>query len=81
MLRLGHFSPVGIGLLNLAFAATVAVLSGGTPVWPASLLLFAAGAMPAVCYLAAVWQPLRHLFILPAVSLPAASVSTAWRSL
>jgi len=69
--RLGHIAFLGTGLLNLAFALTVAELGlGGLIVWLASLLLMAGAAtMPAVCYLAAWRKPLRHLFFIPVSSL------------
>jgi hypothetical protein len=77
MVRLGHISFVGTGLLNLAFAATVPALAG----WPYVRLpsvLFIAGAvtMPGVCFLAAWRKPLRHLFFIPVVSLVGAVVTT-----
>jgi hypothetical protein len=66
MLRLGHISFFGIGLLNLAYASTLHVIGWPAPPVGASWALAAAGGlMPGVCYLAAWRMPLRHLFALP----------------
>jgi hypothetical protein len=66
MLRLGHISFFGIGLLNLAYALTLHVIGWPAPPAGLSWALAAAGAlMPGVCYLAAWRMPLRRLFALP----------------
>jgi hypothetical protein len=77
MVRLGHISFLGTGLLNLAFAVTVPALGGRPDVRVASML-FIVGAvtMPAVCFLAAWRKPLRHLFVIPVVSLVGAVGAT-----
>ena len=82
MLRLGHISLVGLGLLNLAFALSMAALgiAEGT-LWPARLLLAGAVGMPLVCYLSAFKSDFRHLFFIPALSVIAAAAMTAWRVL
>ena len=74
MLRLGHISLVGTGLLNLAFALSIHALQiASAP--PVASVLFVVGAatMPLVCLLSAWHRPLRHLFFVPAVSLLAAT--------
>jgi hypothetical protein len=82
MIRLGHIAFFGIGLLNLSFALTARQLNLQTGLEPTSvLLLVAAVAMPAVCYLSA-WKPaFRHLFFIPAASLTVAVAFFAWRLL
>lgn len=82
MLRLGHISLVGIGLLNLAFALTLNAL-GITEgaLWPSRLLFTGAVTMPLVCYLSAFKSDFRHLFFIPALSVIAAAFITAWRVL
>jgi hypothetical protein len=70
MVRLGHISFLGTGLLNLAFVFTVALSKDDSPPQLASWL-FVAGAltMPTVCFLAAWKDGFRHLFVIPVVSL------------
>jgi len=70
MVRLGHISFLGTGLLNLAFAFTVALGEDGSPSRLASWL-FVAGAltMPTVCFLAAWRDGFRYLFVIPVASL------------
>lgn len=66
MVRLGHISFLGTGLLNLAFAGTLRLASGDLQLPVASALLAASTvAMPAVCFLSAWHKPLRHLFFIP----------------
>src|SRR5271170_5944454 len=70
MVRLGHISFLGTGLLNLAFALTLFAL-GQRHAWRLPSLMFVVGAvsMPTVCFLSAWRKPLRHLFFIPVVSL------------
>jgi len=69
MLRLGHISFFGIGLINLAFAASVTWIDPDDPlIWPSRLFIAALILMPATCFGAAFWKPTRHLFFLPVVS-------------
>lgn len=80
MMRLGHISLFGIGLMNLAFALTVgaARLTEGVRL-PSVLLLVGAAAMPAVCYLSA-WRPVfRHVFFIPVLSIVTATGIVAWK--
>ncbi len=82
MVRLGHISFLGTGLLNLAFAFTFAKGTGHTPPPIASWLL-AVGAvtMPLVCFLAAWRDGWRHLFPIPVVSLIGAGLSVILQGL
>jgi hypothetical protein len=73
--RLGHIALAALGMMNVLF--------GLSPLPPGRLtaaasVLFLAGAvlMPAVCFLAAWRKSLRHLFVLPVVSLVLAVVFT-----
>lgn len=70
MVRLGHISFFGIGLINLFYALSLEPL--GIPPEPASLgsvaLLVALVAMPLNCFLCAWRKPFRHLFFLPVLS-------------
>jgi hypothetical protein len=70
MVRLGHISFLGTGLLNLAFALTLFAL-GQRHAWRVPSLLFVVGAvsMPTVCFLSAWRTRLRHLFFIPVASL------------
>ncbi|MBP7149316.1 MAG: hypothetical protein KBD01_17435 [Acidobacteria bacterium] len=82
LLRLTHISLVGTGLLNLAFAFSVAQLDLAAPPRLASaLLVLGAVAMPAVCALSA-WRPaLRHLFFIPVASLIVGVADFLWEGL
>lgn len=66
MIRLGHISFIGTGLLNIAFAATLQRQPNATTL-PAATVLLALGAvsMPAVCFLSAWRKPFRHWFVVP----------------
>ena len=66
MVRLGHIAFFGLGLLNLAFALTVAQMHWSRPPEMAAISLAAATLlMPMACFLAAWKKPLRHLFVIP----------------
>src|SRR6185369_8703140 len=83
MIRLGHISFLGTGLLNLGFAFTVALRHGDPPA-PAASWLFLSGAvtMPVVCFLSAWKDWFRHLFVIPVASLVGAAammVLLEWR--
>ena len=85
LVRLAHISFFGLGFINIAFALTSAQWGFGEAGYPCALasplLVIGAAAMPAVCYLAAWKQPLRHLFPIPVVSLLAgASLFLWWRA-
>lgn len=82
MIRLGHISFFGIGLLNLFFALTARALAmeSGLDVICA-LLILAAATMPTVCYLSAWKKPFRHLFFIPALSATAGIAWFTWKVL
>lgn len=71
LLRLGHISFFGTGLLNLFAALTwkVFALDDAAMGWSAWLLIVGAVAMPTVCVLCAWKKPLRHLFPVPVLTL------------
>ena len=80
MVRLGHVSFFGIGLLNLGFFLTVEAIGvqEGTRL-PAILLIVGAVAMPLVCYLSAYRKSFRHLFFVPAGAVTLALALFVWR--
>ena len=69
LVRLGHVSFFGIGLINLSYALSLSYLgidgSGGLS---SVLLVVGAVSMPTVCYLSAWRKPFRHIFFIPAGS-------------
>jgi hypothetical protein len=69
MMRLGHISFFGIGLLNLCLAATTLFSGwGDVPIWAATSLASAIVLMPAVCFASAWRMELRRLFFLPVLA-------------
>jgi hypothetical protein len=80
MVRLGHISFFGIGLLNLGFYLTVEAvgIQEGIRI-PAILLMVGAVAMPLVCYLSAHRKGFRHLFFVPAGAVTLALALFTWR--
>ncbi|MBK9118220.1 MAG: hypothetical protein IPM18_01265 [Phycisphaerales bacterium] len=82
MLRLGHISFFGLGLLNLAFALTARTLTRDTGLEAASvLLLVGLATMPTVCYLSAWKIQCRHLFFIPALTTTVGLGLVTWRML
>ena len=78
LLRLGHISFIGTGLLNVAFAWSVDTfdLSSQLQLAPTAFIVGAV-AMPLVCF-ASAWRPrFRHLFCIPVASLVIATAETA----
>lgn len=70
LIRLGHVSLIGTGLLNFAFAVSVRFLGLHAGIGTASrLLVVGAVTMPLVCFLAAWRMPMRRLFFIPVLSL------------
>ncbi len=72
MTRLAHIALFGLGIINIAFALSVASLglAATTPLRIASAcLIIGAVTMPLVCWLAAWRQPLRQLFPVPVTAL------------
>jgi len=82
MVRLGHISFLGTGLLNLAFVFTFTSGREGTAPLLASWL-FAVGAvtMPAVCFLSGWRDGFRRLFVIPVASLIGAGASLIFQGL
>jgi len=81
LMRLGHISFFGVGMVNLAFALSVQALGIESPALASKLLLIAAVAMPVVCYVSAVYREFRRLFFIPALSFIAGTGIAAWRFL
>jgi hypothetical protein len=82
MIRLGHISFFGTGLLNLAFSLSAAHLRL-EPAPRVASIAFVVGAiaMPTVCFLSAWRQPLRHFFFIPVLSLIVATGDFLWQGL
>lgn len=79
MLRLGHISFFGIGLLNLAFDLLLRAVPAPSGAGPAgALLLTGAVTMPLVCYLAAWRAGWRHLFFIPALAITVGVALACW---
>ena len=82
LIRLGHISFFGIGLLNLAFALTARAVGLDSGLTAASaLFLIGAVTMPLICYLSAWRVTFRHLFFIPALSVTSGVALFAWRLL
>ncbi len=82
MVRLGHVSFLGTGLLNFAFVLSVdRVGLDGAPRLPAVLFVLGAVTMPLVCFLSAWREGLRKLFVVPVLSLIVASADFIFRGL
>ena len=70
MVRLGHISFFGIGLINLFYALSIEPLGvgeGAARIGSVALLV-ALIAMPLNCFLCAWKKPFRHLFFVPVLS-------------
>jgi hypothetical protein len=81
MVRLGHISFLGTGLLNLAFAFTLVMIGSQAPPIASWLFIVGAVTMPLVCFLAAWRDGLRYLFPIPVASLIGASLSLLFQGL
>ena len=79
MLRLGHVSFFGLGLINLAFAFTVRSTEMTAPAAAGALLLVGTVTMPATCFLAAFWEGFRRLFFISVLSVTAAAAIVVGR--
>jgi hypothetical protein len=69
ILRLGHISFFGLGLINLAFVLTAQALEIEEEVYtPSILFIIGIVGMPLLCYLSAIKSAFRHLFFIPTLS-------------
>ena len=70
MMRLGHISLFGIGLINLMFGLTLRAVTVPDPHAGVASIGFMIGmvTMPLCCFLAAWRKPFRHFFPVPVVS-------------
>jgi len=70
MIRLGHISFFGIGLLNLSYGFSAFLFNVVRWATPTSWL-FVVGqiTMPLICYLSAIKKPFRNLFFIPVLSI------------
>jgi len=82
MVRLGHISFLGTGLLNLGYGLSVTVLEVEPQPRLASVaFIVGAVTMPLVCFLSAWDDRCRHLFLVPVASLLLATGEFLWVSL
>jgi hypothetical protein len=67
LVRLGHISFFGIGLLNLFYALSLTPLGIADPIarWGSLAWALALLSMPTCCFLTAWRQPMHHLFPIP----------------
>jgi len=77
LLRLGHISFLGIGLLNLAFGLTFKNLDA--PLIASWMFIASLASMPLVCVLSAWRKSSTVFFFIPVVSLIAGTAITLWR--
>ena len=73
LLRLGHISFFGLGIVNLFYGLTLSSLQFSIAHSEAASIAFIIGliTMPCCCFLAAWKKPLRHFFPIPVVSVMA----------
>jgi hypothetical protein len=82
MIRLGHISFFGLGLLNLMFVFTFNYLGIDTGITiPSVLLIIGLFTMPLVCYLSAWKLFFKNLFFIPASSVIFSIILILWRIL
>lgn len=76
LVRLGHISFVGLGLVNIAFAVTVTHLELQPGLERVSSIGFLAGAatMPAASFLTAYRKRFKSIFVVPVTALIVANV-------
>jgi hypothetical protein len=73
--RLGHVSLFGLAFVNLAYVFTADRLRPGASLfWPSVLFIVGAATMPMICYASAWDQRIRHLFLVPVLSLALATL-------
>jgi hypothetical protein len=73
IVRLGHISLAALGMVNLLFAATVPVVNSKQKI-ASILLVVGAVSMAGTCFLSGWKKSLRHLFVIPVVSLVVAVI-------
>jgi len=83
LVRLGHISLFGLGILNLLFASSAARAAtgqGGAPALGVASWGFITGAvaMPVCCGLVAWRKDLHPIFVVPVLALAAAAGAAAW---
>ena len=79
MVRLGHISFLGTGLLNLSFGLCVVVLEvSPQPRLASAAFIVGAVSMPLVCFLSAWDDRWRRLFFVPVASLLVAIGEFLW---
>ena len=80
MLRLGHVSLVGLGILNIMFGLTTksAGHAAALPNIAAGSMILGGITMPLCCYLTAWRIFFRHLFPIPVVSVATGVVLVLW---
>jgi hypothetical protein len=80
MLRLGHVSLVGLGILNVIFGLTTksAAHAAAQPNIAAGGMIFGGITMPLCCYLTAWNKSFRHLFPIPVLSVVVGIVLLLW---
>ena len=82
MVRLGHISFLGTGLLNLGYGLSVVALEvSPQPRLASAAFIMGAVTMPIVCFLSAWDDRCRHLFFVPVASLLLATGEFLWVSL
>lgn len=82
LVRLGHISLFGLGILNLLYGLSTPPEPGRRSRDLAGLsLIVGAMTMPAVCFLTAWRKPMRHLFAIPVIAVLLAVLQACWRSL
>ncbi len=80
LMRLGHISFFGLGIINLLFALTARNLGIESGIEATSVLLvIGLITMPLVCYLSAFHMAFRHLFFVPVLSVLAGVALFIWR--
>lgn len=81
LVRLGHISFFGLGILNILYGLTAARDADGRSDVAGLGLIVGAVTMPAVCFGTAWRKPMRHLFAIPVGAVLLAVLPAASRSL
>lgn len=83
LMRLGHISFFGLGILNVLFGLYAASLpeAAGSLSIASWALVVAGGTMPAVCFLTAWKETFRHLFPIPVLGVLIGVLATIHGSL